>query len=75
MTMNEAFSRLEKLEKAFSIGGEIEDTRVCDIIIYGVEAIKEIYREDGADSLRNLKVDPQFSGKERDMIERFISRA
>ena len=65
--------RLARLEHHyFGEGGEIEDLRTTDIVIYGAEALEEIYQQEGLDSIREIADDPIYTDDERDMIAEFI---
>lgn len=71
---NDPLKRLERLENRLLWGQEIEDMRATDVEIYGLEAVREIYRMGGADSLRELLDDPDLSSESKLIIADFLCR-
>ena len=67
-------SRLDKLERGLLWESELEDLRATDVILYGAEAMEEIYNTEGAESLRELLDDTELSDSEKNMISEFLER-
>jgi hypothetical protein len=64
--------RLDRLERRIYGGAEIEDLRETDIAIYGLEAVKEIYRTEGRESLQGLLNSSELRPDEIEMIADFL---
>lgn len=70
---NDQIKRLERLEKGLFYNTEIEDLRAVDIEIYGLDAIREIYEEEGPESLIELLESQSLSEKAAAAITAFLS--
>lgn len=74
MMSNDPLVRLERLENRLSWGQEIEDLRAVDVELYGLEAVREIYKLEGPESLHELLKDPDLSEESKIIIADFLSR-